>query len=123
MILLDSSAIIEIIYKSNKSKVILDLIKDKPVCTSSFSVYEIIFCLKEKEKIKVENLFNELKIQSFDEKAAKESVNIERDLLKKGKPINKIDIFIAGICVNNNLKLISCDKDFLNISKLKVTVL
>jgi predicted nucleic acid-binding protein len=59
----------------------------------------------------------------YDEKAAKASAGIERELRRKGMMINKADIFIAGVCVANDMILATFDKDFKKVLGLNVLLL
>ena len=47
------------------------------------------------------------------------SIEIEKELSKKGQIINKLDIFIAAVAINQNATLVSLDKHFANIKQLK----
>ena len=55
----------------------------------------------------------------FDFKAAKKSSGIMADLLMMGKPVNALDVLIAGIAVTNGAdKIASTDKRFDEISRV-----
>ena len=121
MILLDSSAIVEILRGTNKWKEILDKL-DGEVFVSPFSIYEIFLGLKQSENILLERLINTSQILNFDVGSALSSVHVMETLTKKGQKINIIDIFIASIAISNNLTLVSLDKDFTKIDNLKTLI-
>lgn len=119
---LDTSAILEILYGSKRGLSIKDIIADKPICTSPFSIYELNLGLKDREVKALNTFFKDIAIVDFDKHAAARSAEIEKYLKKKGCPINKVDIFIAGICLTNNLALVTCDHDFEKVKGLKLHV-
>ncbi len=47
------------------------------------------------------------------------AMEISWDLRKRGTPIGAIDILIASICINKNLKLVTKDRDFENIKSVE----
>lgn len=55
----------------------------------------------------------------INHKVAESYSDIRIDLYKMGKPIPENDLWIAAICVTNNVPLITRDKHFSNIKKLK----
>lgn len=120
MFILDSSAIIEIIHNTERGRKAVDVVGDEKVYITSLSVNEVLF--SEKETKEMENFIKNAYVFSFDKEAAKISVQIEKDLKKAGKMINKIDIFIAAICVQTNSTLLACDNDFKKVANLKCTV-
>jgi len=50
-----------------------------------------------------------------------ESLELSIALLKKGTPMQAIDIMIATICIRRNLTLSTKDDDFSNIAKIRKT--
>ena len=123
MFILDSSAIIEILNGTDIGENLANELKDGIVSTTVFSLYEILFGAKQKETTKINDFFESITVLNFENSAAKESSNIERDLAKKGELINKVDIFIASICKSNDGTLITGDKDFKKILNLKIKLI
>ena len=123
MYLLDSSAIIEILGDSEIGKKIVHLVGESLVCTTSFSLYEILLGVSHKDKERISQFFSSIDILYFDARAAEFSVGIEKELVRSGKLINKVDIFIAGICKFHNKTVISLDFDFKKIEGLKTVIL
>src|SRR3989344_6556781 len=119
MYLLDSSAIIEILQGTDKSKEIHKIIYGNTVKTTSFSLHEIAAGEDETTIDTILNFFNNIDVLPFDINSAIISFSIEKKLRKEGKLINKIDMLIAGICQQHNLTIITLDKDFDKIKSIK----
>lgn len=76
---------------------------------------------KEEEKNKINELIKSFLVYPLDEKAARESGEIEADLIKKGEIIDLEDIMIAGVAkVHNETVLTRNVKHFERISGLSV---
>lgn len=120
MFILDTSAIIEIINGTQNGKRIINETIGEMIFTTCFSVYEINLGAKQKEIPFIEDLFENLEVLNFDYIQAKESATIYKKLSIKGMIVNEIDIFIASICLLNNMTLVTTDKDFLRIPNLKI---
>ena len=96
---------------------------DSDVATTVVSYYEIMSGIKHKKVKKEERFFrrffSETPVLDFDFRAAEKSSEIMADLLTMGKPVNALDVLIAGIAVANGAeKIASTDKKFDNISKV-----
>jgi len=122
MVVLDTSAVIEILRGSKKGAQIEDAIGHEKVFITAFTVHEIMMGVKETEIYKTQGFLSSVEILVFDFSSAMASSQIERGLIKKGKKIEESDIFIAGICLANNLGLITLDNDFIEIKELDVKV-
>jgi predicted nucleic acid-binding protein len=121
MYVLDSSAVIEILAGTENGNKIITMTKSHPVFVTPFTIFEVARGLKD-VNIDVEK-FVESNVLNFDKESSSWSATIERELVKIGKKINSIDIFIAAICLANNKTLITLDKDFSVIKDLKVKIL
>ena len=121
MYLLDSSAILEIINDTQKSKeIILDLKGD--LFTTPFSLYEVFYGVRQSELTFIEKLLTTLTVVNFDTNSSFVAVTLMRDLEKRGRKINLVDVFIASIAISHDLTLVSLDKDFKKIKGLKFKV-
>ncbi len=120
MYILDSSAFIELLRESPSGKKIAGKIGDTPAITTVFTVNELLIGAKGIQRKTIEKLFEGIEIINYDKDSAIKSVEIEEMLIKKGQAINKVDIFIAGICVTNKKPLITLDKHFKRIPELKI---
>lgn len=120
MIMLDSSAVIEFLEESEKGNKIRKLVENDSSSVSTISINELLITSHGDENELIRNLLDGVHVFDFDEKAAYRSVEIEKEMRKKGNVIGKLDIFIAAICLENNLPLVTLDKDFRRVGGLKV---
>lgn len=70
----------------------------------------------------MEKLVSAVQVINFDVNASLITVQIGKELTKKGKKINLVDIFIASIAIANDLTIATLDKDFNKIDKLKTLI-
>ncbi len=120
MIVLDTSVLIDYFKGKNKS---FDIVENSDVVTTVVTYHEILSGIKhkkaKKEEIFYRRFFSDIKVLDFDMKASEESSEIMARLLNIGKIVNTLDVLIAGIAVTNGAdKIVSRDKDFLEISKV-----
>jgi tRNA(fMet)-specific endonuclease VapC len=120
MIVLDTSVLIDFFKGKKKS---FDIIENLDVVTTVITYHEILSGIKhkkaKKEEIYFRRFFSDFKVLDFDIKASEESSEIMARLLNIGKIVNTLDVLIAGIAVTNGAdKIVSKDKDFLEISKV-----
>ncbi len=90
---------------------------------SIFTYYEILSGLKYRDSKNLLDKFVELtqllKIVNISMKSAEISANIYADLRAKGITIDEVDIFISGICIAENLTLITNnEKHYQNVKGL-----
>ncbi|MBD3304421.1 PIN domain-containing protein [Candidatus Woesearchaeota archaeon] len=119
MYVLDSSAFIELLKESPAGKKIAEKIRDMPAITTVLTANEILIGAKGLQRKTLEKLFEGVEVIEYDKDSALKSVEIEEALMKKGQVINKVDMFIAGICLANNKQLVTLDKHFKRIPELK----
>ncbi len=118
MYVLDSSALIESINKTESHDKIIKIVKDQPVITTSICMQEtLVGALSERDKFVLENIFTGIRVLEHNAEAAKIGAEITQKLAKKGTMIGKMDILIAAICKAHQGELITLDKDF---AKIKV---
>ncbi|HLC72441.1 MAG TPA: type II toxin-antitoxin system VapC family toxin [Candidatus Nanoarchaeia archaeon] len=123
MFILDSCTIIELLDATEVGIKIQEEYLNKDIATTAFSMHEVLRSLNEKSKIIAFNFFEQLPILSFTRKSAEKSFPIENYLKATGTMINKIDILIAGICQEHDASIVTLDKDFLRVPKLRVRML
>lgn len=92
---------------------------------SIITYYEILSGLKHKDALKQIALFLEFvkhnTILPLTEDSVTLSSGLYANLRKKGKPIDDIDILIAGVALSNNLTLATNNEEhFKNIKGLKI---
>jgi tRNA(fMet)-specific endonuclease VapC len=120
MIVLDTSVLIDYFKGENKS---FDFVANSEAVATVISYHEILSGIKHKKAKKEEafyrRFFSDIKVLEFDLKASEESSSIMARLLSLGKLVNTLDVLIAGIAITNGAeKIVSRDKDFLEISKV-----
>ncbi|MDP3698273.1 MAG: type II toxin-antitoxin system VapC family toxin [Nanoarchaeota archaeon] len=120
---LDTSAVIEVLYATDKGKKIQSITKDEPIVITVFTIHELLVGMKEKEIEKIERFFKLVSVIDFSKESALHSSVIEKHLRKVGRLVNKMDILIAGMCLEKNYHLISCDNDFEHIKGIQTTIL
>lgn len=118
MYLLDTSALLEILYGTEKGINITKTISGMPLSTTSITLHEVAIGESQEDLKKILPFFDSIEILPFDKDSALLSSEIEKDLQKKGRMINRVDIFIAGICKKHNVMLITLDKGFRNINSV-----
>ncbi len=123
MLILDTSAVIELLNGTDKGKKVVEFVKDKPLAITSFTVYELLLGMREDEKEVTENFIKSVNILDFDLESSRKSAIIEKRLKKKGTPINKVDVFISAICSLKSSILISGDKDFSKIEEINLKLI
>lgn len=122
MIVLDTSAIIELIDGTEKGKSVQKHIADEAVGISAVTVNELLIGARGEERIVIGDFVRSVHILPFDADAAYQSIQIEEVLKQKGRMIGKLDIFIAAICMVHKLPLLTTDKDFATVAELSVKV-
>ncbi len=122
MIALDSSAIIELLRGTEKGKKIRQFIENEAVATTTITLNEVLIGVPARHKTMIVDFLKTFQILPLDEESGYKSVTIEEHLTAKGKPIGKLDIFIAAICLTHDIRLITTDKDFKNIDGLDAII-
>ncbi len=120
MIILDTSAIIELFNGTQKGLKVKEILENEAAGISAITINELLVGANKKEKEIIHGFLSSLHILSFNSEAAYKSVELEEDLISKGKIIGKLDIFIASIGLVSDLKILTADKDFNNVDGLNV---
>ena len=123
--MLDTNTCIFLIRRKYPS-VLETLMKKKPgdVTLSSLTVAELHYGVEkssaiEKNREALGLFLTAFEILDFDTTAAEEYGRIRSSLEKIGKPIGSIDMLIAAHALSQDLILVTHDRDFERISKLK----
>lgn len=120
MIILDTSALIDLFRGGNEIRKIVD---DDDMASTAISYHEIYVGIK-RNKAKAEErffarFFSNTKILDLDRASAEKSSEIMSRLLALGISVNAFDVLIAGIAVANGAEtLITRDRDFESIAKV-----
>lgn len=118
------------------TNIVIRLFKNDPIITKTLITLSI-FCLpipviaeilftarnssRQKENLKVYNEFIDVcDVLNITRKTADRYSSIRLELKQKGRPIPENDLWIASICIEQNLPLITGDAHFDNINDLKV---
>jgi len=120
MIVLDSSAVIELIAGEEKGKRIKDILENDTAAVSSITINEVCCGAWEKQVEILYEFFKSVHVLPFDSDAAFTSIMLEKELYKKGRPLGKLDIFIASLCLLHQLPLLTLDKGFSRVDGLRV---
>ena len=118
-ICLDSDFIIELINKKEKANDLFEKYYRLDTYTTTINIFEL---LQRVEKIEdVESFLNKVNVLDFDEKSARLASETHKELKSKGQILEFRDLFIAAICLSNNLTLITLNKKhFSRIRNLKI---
>ena len=118
-ICLDSDFIIELINKKEKANDLFEKYYRLDTYTTTINIFEL---LQRVEKIEdVESFLNKVNVLDFDEKSARLASETHKELKSKGQILEFRDLFIAAICLSNNLTLITLNKKhFSRIRNLKL---
>lgn len=122
MIVLDSSAIIDLFLATPRGEKVKEALREQPIGVTSITAHEVLVGVKEKDKDVWKNFFKSISVLPFDAEASYQSIEVENTLRKKGEPMAKLDLFIASICVLHKLPLYSTDNDFKEIKDLDAYV-
>jgi tRNA(fMet)-specific endonuclease VapC len=96
---------------------------DAESATSAVTYYEIM-SYRKRRKLKaegavLEKFFSEVPVLPFTRPAAEEASTITARLMDIGRPVNALDVLIAGIALANGAeRVITRDRDFLEIAKI-----
>lgn len=122
MLLLDISAIIEILNGTETGIAIKQEIENQEIATTVVNKYEVMIGMKPQEKEKSELFFQKINNIPLTVKEINRCINLNRTLAATGNMINESDIFIAGICQELDATVITLDRDFLRVPQLRVRV-
>ena len=118
-ICLDTDSIIGILNNEERAEFLIEEIKDCKIFITSINLFELL--LREKNLEQIELFRSKAELLDFDEKASRKASEIVKGLKKKGKTVEFRDVFIASVCIINEIELVSFNrKDFDNIQELKL---
>ncbi len=123
LVMIDSSCWIEYLRNSDQkiADTVVDLIQNHQACICGIIEMEIVQGIRNKKQAElVSNLFDILKYYTI---VREDFINAGKRIIemkKKGIIVATSDCLIAEICIKNNLKLYTKDKDFNYFQKLKL---
>ena len=118
MIVLDSSAVIDLFLGTATGKQVKEKIGKEPIAVTSITVHEVLIGAKERNVM--ESFFKSITVIPFDADASYKSIELETTLRKKGMNMAKLDLFIASICLQHNLLFLTTDSDFKRVQELRL---
>jgi predicted nucleic acid-binding protein len=116
MIVLETSAVIDLLSGNQLGLKVKDHIAGEPAAITSLSAFEVLSGRKGTRKTQAQEFIKNCEILSFDEKAVFAAIELEEDQAAKGKPIGKLDTMIAATSRVHKLQLLATDGDFKDIS-------
>lgn len=120
MIVLDASAIIELLAGTEKGEQVRTILQNEAAAASAVTINEVLISARDRQRL--HDFFKSLHVLPFDDEAAYASIKIEESLRKKGRMIGKLDIFVAATCIVHMLPVLTADKDFQQVDGLKVVL-
>ena len=118
------------------TNIVIRLFKNDPIITKTLItvstlclpvpvIAEILFTARnssrQKENLKVYNEFIDIcDVLNITRKTADHYSSIRLELKQKGRPIPENDLWIASVCIEQNVPLITGDAHFDNINDLKI---
>jgi tRNA(fMet)-specific endonuclease VapC len=112
ILLVDTSLLIDYFRKKDKSRTLLVQRSTQfaQLAISSVTEFEVFSGATSAQLAFWNELLNELVVFPFDSEAAHAAVNIQQDLKKLRKSIDKADLFIAATAVANDLSFDSLNR-------------
>jgi tRNA(fMet)-specific endonuclease VapC len=123
MILLDSSILIELFRKKDKSKTLFYKLAqtNDDLCISSITHYEIGIGNRKLHTEYWESLCENLRVIPFDKASSDSAVTIYLELLKANKMIDLADILIGATAVSHSIPIATLNvKHFDRIAGLEI---
>lgn len=120
MIILDSSALIELIHGTEKGKRIQSHIASEESATSVICVHELLAGTRESKIEQMKEFLSTFSNLPVDIEIAHKSAELQRTLECDGNIIGSLDIFIAATALIHNVPLITLDKDIIHVKGLNV---
>ncbi len=117
MTILDTNFLISILRGKGASEVTVDMIEDPR--TTIINVFELYYgamrsTRSEKAMLETNSLLKSIDILGFDKSAALSAANIHAELMNSGKPIDIMDVLIAGIVISNKEDFVTKDINHFN---------
>lgn len=123
--ILDTSAVIEFLRGGERIRSIVAaaLQSGEVIATTAISYFELMAPIShmrlKKEEMAIRALVGEIRMLPLDQKASEEAAQIMGALLRVGRPINALDVLIAGVAVANKASaIVTSDLDFQQVEKV-----
>lgn len=114
MTVLDTNFLIDLLRGKAGASEIADSFDDPK--TTTVNAFELYYGARrsakpEKSVLEVGNLLKSIDVLEFDKIAARRAADIHAELMNSGKPVDIVDVFIAGIVMANKEELVTKDID------------
>lgn len=120
---IDTDICVDFLRKKGQGfRLLVKAINESDPCITAITVFELYLGhIKMKRKDSIEGFIAQFNILSFDFPASKAAARIQAELDEKGKGIGIPDTLVAGICVTNNIPLLTLNiKHFSRVNGLKL---
>ena len=109
LVCIDTDVCVDFLRKRNLGfDLFIRILKGYEPCITAITAYELYLGhMKMKRKDRIDDFIYQFVMLPFDLKASEVSANIESSLDRKGKGIGIPDTLIAGICISNNVPLLT----------------
>jgi len=109
LVCIDTDVCVDFLRKRDPGfNLFVKIIKEFEPCITAITAYELYLGhMKMKRKDRIDDFIDQFGILPFDLKASEVSADIESSLDRKGKGIGIPDTLIAGICISNNIPLLT----------------
>lgn len=123
MVILDTSILINFLNGRVAAKRAIEKFADQEFKVTIFTKYELLRGEDSDNTAKMSAFLETLNVLDYTDEALKESILIYKELKKKGRPINEIDVLIAGISIGNKEMLLTSDRGFVEINNPYIKVI
>ncbi len=114
MTVLDTNFLIDLLNDEPGISIVADSFQNpKTTIINAFELYYGAYCSSKPEEniSKINILVKSLDILEFDRDAALKAGGIQAKLMNSGRPVDPMDVLIAGIVLSNNEELITKNAD------------
>jgi len=118
MIVLDTSAIIDLLDGNEQGRKIAEVLGTETAAASAITIHELL-CGGHKTHALM-NFIHSLEVLPFDCDTAIKSAEVQELLMSRGQMIGKLDILIAASSIIHHVPLLTTDNDFSKIPHLKL---
>ncbi|MGH2638795.1 MAG: type II toxin-antitoxin system VapC family toxin [Rhabdochlamydiaceae bacterium] len=116
---MDTNILIEVIGNNLALQEKLEQMGEK-AATTAVTKYELLKAPREETALA---FLNTLEIYEYDSIAAARAARIFKELKRRGRLINELDILIASIAMARGELLVTMDNDFKSVENLQVMII
>lgn len=123
-LVIDTDVVVD--HLRRRSHILLDALRTFPCAFTAITSYELtaVRDWQEQQRSRLEGLMARVQILSLDQSSAMRSAEIWKSLARQGQVIGLADILSAGICLANDLPLLTRNVEHFNrVDGLKLVTL